>query len=906
MSDTLRQQLNTALVGRYEIDREIGRGGMATVFLARDIRHERNVALKLLHPELGAVLGVERFLSEIRVTANLQHPNLLPLFDSGDADGLLYYVMPYIAGESLRAKLVREKQLPVEEAVHLATAVASALDYTHRHGVIHRDLKPENILLHEGQPLVADFGIALAVSNAGGERITQSGLSLGTPQYMSPEQATGDRVIDARTDIYSLGALTYEMLTAEPPHTGRTAQAIIARILTDPVRSIRSSRTSVPAHVEDAVMRALEKLPADRWPTAHDFADALAGRGSPNAIARGVRTAATLPQPLDDAHRGWFGRRGMMTAGAFGAAMAIAAMAAWYVGAHPFGGKPSVSFVIDPPIYDGVRQTTLDFAISPDGGTLALVAYPFDESATRAYLRRLSEPSVSAIPGTEGATYAAFSPDGSWLGITTSSGKLLKVRVDGSSAPITLSEGVDNYTGAEWVDNETLVLGNSQPKRPGLGRIAATGGAVRPLTTPKSATMEHTFPFVAPDGKSVLFVESGPGYTEDDFLAIGSRETGSYQTSALLASRPLGVLEGRAIYASGTSIMAVPIDAKGLRVTGDPVRVLEDVTWDFKRSAALSAGGTLAYRRGQPGSRLILLDRDGRTQTLSSDAHSIWPYGDGPRFSPDGQRIAMGVWAPSGDTISADIWTFDVKRRTFTRLTALGNVADPDWSVDGTRVVFTTFSPRKAALWVQVADGSQAPEALVHAPDGIGVFHASVTPDGHGVVFCRGSPNHGATGVELLYLPFVGERTPQRLTEPLSDSCIGRVSPDGKWLAYVGTEVGTSQLFVRRFRGGGGRVKVSEENGQQPTWSRDGKRLFYASVSPDDGKTWAVAATILASGNSLQVVNRERFAALPSTLFDVTPDGNRILAVQPSDSRVQLFVTTNWLPQLRARLAGRQ
>ena len=195
--------LANALQGRYAIEREIGRGGMATVFLARDVRHNRHVALKVLNPELGAVLGVERFLAEIEVTANLQHPNLLPLFDSGAADGALYYVMPYVEGESLRARLRREKQLPVEEAVRLATAIANALDYAHRHGVIHRDLKPENILMQEGQPLIADFGIALAVSKAGGERITQTGLSLGTPQYMSPEQATGDRVVDGRTDIYS-------------------------------------------------------------------------------------------------------------------------------------------------------------------------------------------------------------------------------------------------------------------------------------------------------------------------------------------------------------------------------------------------------------------------------------------------------------------------------------------------------------------------------------------------------------------------------------------------------------------------------------------------------------------------------------------------------------------------------
>lgn len=278
--------LRTALADRYEVERQIGVGGMAIVFLARDLRHGRPVALKLLRPELAAVLGVERFLSEIRVTANLQHPHLLPLFDSGEVDGLLYYVMPYVEGESLRQRLDREKQLPVDEAIRLAVTVAGALDYAHRHQVVHRDLKPENILLHDGQPVVSDFGIALAVTNAGGTRVTQTGLSLGTPQYMSPEQATGDRVIDVRSDIYSLAVL-YEMLTGEPPHTGATVQAIIARVVTERPRSVRALRETVPEHVDTALQRALAKLPADRFATAQRFAEAL----QEPRYARGARSA---------------------------------------------------------------------------------------------------------------------------------------------------------------------------------------------------------------------------------------------------------------------------------------------------------------------------------------------------------------------------------------------------------------------------------------------------------------------------------------------------------------------------------------------------------------------------------------------------------------------------------------
>ena len=231
---------------------------MATVYLAHDLRHGRQVALKVLRPELSAVLGAERFLKEIRTVASLQHPHILPLHDSGEANGLVFYVMPFVEGESLRDRLNRETQLPVDDAVRIATEVANALDYAHRHGVVHRDIKPENILLHDGSAIVADFGIALAVTQAGGERMTQTGLSLGTPSYMSPEQAMGERAITARSDIYSLGAVTYEMLSGEPPFTGPTVQAIVARVMAEEPRPLTTQRRSIPPHVAAAVSRARE------------------------------------------------------------------------------------------------------------------------------------------------------------------------------------------------------------------------------------------------------------------------------------------------------------------------------------------------------------------------------------------------------------------------------------------------------------------------------------------------------------------------------------------------------------------------------------------------------------------------------------------------------------------------
>ncbi len=285
-------RLKTALADRYAIEREIGAGGMATVYLAEDLKHKRKVAVKVLRPELTAVLGAERFLKEIEVTANLQHPHILPLFDSGDADSFLYYVMPYVEGESLRDKLNRETQFGIEEAVSITTDIADALDYAHRHNVIHRDIKPENILFHDGRPMVADFGIALAVNKGGGERLTKTGLAIGTPEYMSPEQGSAERAPDGRSDTYSLGCVLYEMLAGEPPYTGSTAQAVLAKRFTDPVPSVRRLRDTVPEVVEQGVMKALAKVPADRFASAVAFAEALT---KPAVVGPSPQSIAVLP-----------------------------------------------------------------------------------------------------------------------------------------------------------------------------------------------------------------------------------------------------------------------------------------------------------------------------------------------------------------------------------------------------------------------------------------------------------------------------------------------------------------------------------------------------------------------------------------------------------------------------------
>jgi len=354
MSDPLTR-LQASLADRYAVEHEIGAGGMATVYLARDVRHDRHVALKVLRPELAAVLGAERFLAEIRITARLDHPHILTLIDSGEADGALYYVLPFVHGESLRDKLTRERQLGLEEALQITRQVASALDYAHRQGVVHRDIKPENILLHEGEAMLADFGIALAVKEAGGNRLTETGLSLGTPQYMSPEQATGGRTLDARSDVYSLAAVLYEMLAGEPPLSGATAQVIIAKLLTERPTSLRVVRDTVPVGIDAAVAKALAKVPADRFAGAGEFTHAL-------DVALAARTGAEAATPVAR-------RRRAVAAVVVAGSLVVAAVAALAV-----GGRLSRRYV---PVTLGNR-TQLTFsggvrapAISPDGKQLA-------------------------------------------------------------------------------------------------------------------------------------------------------------------------------------------------------------------------------------------------------------------------------------------------------------------------------------------------------------------------------------------------------------------------------------------------------------------------------------------------------------------------------------------------------
>ncbi|MGI8844043.1 MAG: protein kinase domain-containing protein [Gemmatimonadaceae bacterium] len=467
MNTPSQYRVTAALADRYRIERELGQGGMAPVYLAEDLKHKRQVAIKVLKPELAAVLGAERFVQEITTTAALQHPHILPLFDSGTADGFLYYVMPFIDGETLRAKLDRETQLSVDEAVKITTEVADALHYAHEHGVIHRDIKPENILLANGRPMVADFGIALAVSAAAGGRMTETGLSLGTPHYMSPEQATAEKEISARSDIYSLASVCYEMLAGQPPHLGGSAQQIIMKIITEQPLTVAQFRKTVPENVAAAVAKALEKLPADRFESAAKFAEALANPGFRTTSLSGAGRSAGLAAP-------W--HRDSRTV-ALGLVATVALSAALWLSARPTSvSGPSEYDVALPDRARFTGDTLVGFAVAPEGD---FVVY---ESAGRGraelWYRSLRDGTTRPIPGSEGGKNPAISPDGGKVAFVSRAAGAITIALlpVAGGAPVTPAPATSDAQILWRDDGRLLVLGGDGTLR---RWIDPAGGAMR-------------------------------------------------------------------------------------------------------------------------------------------------------------------------------------------------------------------------------------------------------------------------------------------------------------------------------------------------------------------------------------------------------------------------------------------
>jgi eukaryotic-like serine/threonine-protein kinase len=885
----LLNRLQSALADRYRIDGEIGAGGMATVYLAQDLRHDRKVALKLLRPELSAVIGAERFLAEIKLTANLQHPHILPLFDSGEADAYLFYVMPFVEGESLRSRLNREKQLAVPEAVRIATEVASALDYAHRHGVVHRDIKPENILLHDGQALVADFGIALAASKAGGNRMTETGMSLGTPHYMSPEQAMGEREITARSDVYALGIVLYEMLTGDPPFTGSTAQAIVARVLTESPRPLLPQRHTLPPHIEAAVLTALEKLPADRFATAAEFAEALASPRvtRPVMAAEAARAAAAGSSARSRLRDPAF----LGLAAALVLALGIAAVSRRSVPVRP--DLPPVRF-----IFAGSDSAPVTFnspwpaAISPNGGTVIYTVG--HRGGTNLYARRSDQLDGHPIPGTENASQALFSPDGAWLAFEAD-GKEKKVRLDGS-APVTIAEGGAN-NGADWTTTGELVTG-ATGEHSGLLKVSVAGGELSQFTHPDSAhgVTEHDWPIAVPDGRSVVFT-LWSGALSRSKLAIASIDDGTVTPLEVKGIRPLAVLDGVLVYVQvDGAVMAIPIDVAGRKVAGKPVPVLDPVgvvsSLNGNSAVFVSPGGALVSGLEDLHSRLTWRDRTGASRPITPETRAF----SAARLSPDGRRIAVLI----ADRSKADIWLYDIETGTLSRLTSAGSVTSFDWTRDGERIVYSApGAGSKDAIWSQSVGGASAPELVVEVPSLTPV--AALAPDGRSLLM-----------QSILNTYWVVQRVSldsSRVFHPFTATggyaVTPRFSPDGHWAAVASFESGRSEIYVRSYPEPTVKVQVSVGGGSAPVWSADGNRLYYLTGT-------AIVEARLATVPGLRVISRDTaFAGVTNgntdfgqANFDVSRDGSRIVIPTTESSNYPLVVVPNWRTELHQRLAA--
>ena len=878
-SSDLRDQLQETLRLRYTIEREIGAGGMATVFLARDIKHDRLVALKVLQPELGAVLGVERFLAEIKVTANLQHPNLIPLFDSGEADGRLFYVMPFIEGETLRARMQREKQLPVDDAVRISEVLANALDYAHRHGVIHRDLKPENILLVDGQPLIADFGIALAVSVAGGARVTQTGLSLGTPQYMSPEQATGDRMIDGRSDIYALGAVLYEMLVGDPPHLGSTAQAIIARVITERPTNVRVLRPAVPEHIALATAKALETLPADRWASARAFADSLRATAlaTPSRVHESVEAGPRARRRLAPL----LGSVAVLAVVTLVAALALRNRIELTDESFGTPTRFPLTFAPNERIATTMGST---LAISPDGKAIAYSGVGVG-GAQQLFIRELDEIRARPLQGTEDAERPVFSPDGKWLAFITR-GRFRKIPVAGGT--VTPLPDVSDVNGASWARDDIVVISSGGR----LNVVSPSGGALRVVTRLDSASGEtgQRWPRLLADGKTLLYTSWRTGL-DNARLGVASLESGETKSLDLSGTYPLGIAEGQLLYASvNGSLMAVPFDAWSLRVTGTPKVVIDNlvVGYDGAANAALSANGSLVYQTGKSKMRIVLADGRGASRTLVAEP-GLYEF---PRFSPDGKRIAFSVTSDS----ATNIWTFELSSGALKKITSGGTVNDrPEWMPDGKRLIFASNRSGPYEIWTQSMDGDTPAAPFFRLRDAQ-ALEAMVSRDGRTLVYRTG-------GQGIFYRRLDGDTSTYAVALGEFAEFAPRLSPDGRFVAYSSEEMGVAQVFVRPFPSLRERFQVSVDGGTEPVWSPDGRRLFYR-------RNRLITAATISSTPGFSVTRREElfegdfvFQSVHAE-YDVSPDGNQFLVMKRAESDVQTVVVQNWFAELRQRVAN--
>ncbi len=863
-------RLAAALSDRYRIERELGAGGMATVYLAEDLKHRRKVALKVLKPELAAVVGAERFLAEIETTANLQHPHILPLFDSGEADSFLFYVMPYVEGETLQDRLDREKQLPVKDAVAIASKVAGALHYAHDRGVVHRDIKPANILLSRGEPLVADFGIALAVGAAGGTRLTETGLSMGTPYYMSPEQATGDQHVGPASDIYALGCVLYEMLVGEPPFGGGTAQAILGKILAGAPVTPAAHRPSIPANVDAAIRQALEKVPADRFATADDFIRALGDPGF-----RHGEEAAAVSGPMVRGER-------TVTATSLAVAVVSLAVAAWALtrgatGAHDLGTPPS-----SPVRVNEYRA----FSVSPDGSFLVYVAQK--GATTELWYRSLTSADGHPIPGTEGAASTPWvSPDGTQVAFMDVGLQMKITGIDGGSvAPVA---SVTLPFGGTWTDDGQIFFGDDNGRR--VRWADPLGGASRDVVVGGSCI----HPVLLGAGDRVLC-----GGGADKFASIRELANpgqvrywhragaGTGGMPALLRGADFRVVDGRYLVYMGIdgSIMATRIESADSLTVGRSVTLVPDVRREDYTGTGqfdIARDGTLVYLPGGNGEvgRLVRFTPGGRVEPMGVEEAAHLRF----REDPAGRRLATVVEGLE----QQELRVYDLATGTHQTLAEGSFINVPVWSPDGSRLAYSvTEEPGRESLVSRRLDSVEKPRELATTTTPTTFRPSMYLSDDSLLVGFPG--DESAMIVSAAGIDSVG----------LSAGQFVSVSPDHRWVAFQASASGDLQIqpwpaLNRRY--------FVATLGLEPQW-RSSTELVWMEQS-DEGP-WEFHRVLLHPGADPPVGTPELIGVAPQ--FGQTPgwswalgrDGDLIYLQTPAERTEHYFrVVPGWVRTMK-------
>ena len=743
--------------------------------------------------------------------------------------------------------------------------------------------------MHDGQALVADFGIALAVRAAGGTRLTETGLSLGTPHYMSPEQAMGDREIDARSDVYSLGAMLYEMLAGDPPYTGSTAQAIVAKVITEKAVPVTKHRDTVPRHVAAAIHKALSKLAADRFPSAVSFAEALVRPALADtddyAVIEEGAGAAERTGRMD-------GNRWGVVAG-FVATMVAGIAIGWWLHPTPSGQRAVTKVAIT--LRSSAPHFGLRMAISPDGRYIAYVGgAEFSNLAVtglasqRLFVRSLGDLSSTEILGSAGAYTPFFSPNGRWVGFITGD-KLMKVPVAGGTPVLVAEITAANVTGASWGSNDVIVY--SPPGISSLMRVSADGGVPQPVTSSEGeqATVRLRWPAMLPGGDAAL-VTLWSGTLHDAEIGVVSLESGVVKRLGPGVGPQYAA--GHIVFAQADgsgSLLAAPFDLRALEITG-PVVPVADRVRVYPGGAsqyAISGVGTLIFQPIDPTNRsLILVDRDGEAELLSPEFR---PFRQA-RISPDGIRVAMVIT----DGNDRDVWIYDLEQGTLSRLTSIGDAGLPSWTPDGAQVTFSSNRRGSVHLYWQPWDGSASAEPLV--TDGDAIWAGSWSADGRSLFFRQ---THLATGDDIMMLSLDGDGSPEPFLVAEHGEIEPAPSPDGRWVAYASDESGQWEIYVRPYPARGGRIPVSRSRGTGPVWAPSGRELFYSN-----GDSLMVARVETESGFrvlSRTLLFRRSFVA---NGFDVHPDGDKFLMLRDEEeSRRELVIVFNWFEELRSRMA---